>query len=294
MRKNSSFKSVRLSVFIHPTRGVPVVFDKSTTRRGVLRSETHLSTNHEPQEPVGRDEEINRIVKALKPLPRGEVPENLLVHGPAGVGKTTCVRHVFNQLAEETSTEAIYINCWQYDTRSSLLTELLIEMGYPVPRKGRPVDEILSRLQEFVDKSRGGVAVALDEFDRLEDRTEVAYDLQLLSEETDERLGIVMVSNESPQNIQLDPRSESRLSCRTLGFDPYSKAQLLEILKDRVEQAFRPGAVDSEVVERIAEEVASTGGDCRKALGRLLQVGRWADRNGVEEVTVELLEQHTP
>ena len=36
---------------------------------------------------------------------------------------------VFDQLAEETSTETIYVNCWQYDTRSSLLTELLIEMA---------------------------------------------------------------------------------------------------------------------------------------------------------------------
>jgi len=280
-------------VFIHPTRGVPVVFDKSTTRRGVLRSETHLSTNHEPQEPVGRDGEIDRVAESVRPLTRSKAPENLLVHGPAGVGKTTCVRHVFDQLAEETSTEAIYINCWQYDTRSSLLTELLIEMGYPVPRKGRPVDEILSRLQEFVDKSRGGVAVALDEFDRLEDRTEVVYDLRLLSEETDGRLGIVMVSNESPQNIRLDPRSESRLSCRTLGFDPYSKAQLLEILKDRAEQAFRPGAVNDEVIKRIAGEVASKSGDCRKALTKLLQLGRWADRTGVDQIDIEVMQERS-
>ena len=262
------------------------MFDNSTTT-GVLRSETHLTKNFTPQEPVGRDGETNRIVEAVKPLTRQERPENLLVHGPAGVGKTTCVRHVFDRLEDESSTMAIYINCWQYDTRSSLLTELLIEMGYPAPRKGRPVDEILSRLQEFVGKSRGGVAVALDEFDRLGDQTEVVYDLEMLSNSVERDLGLVMVSNRGPRQVRLDPRSESRLDCLTLGFDPYSESELVDILARRVEQAFRPGAVEDEVVEVIAEEVASDSGDCRKALGRLLSLGRWADRNGMDDIGTE-------
>jgi Cdc6-like AAA superfamily ATPase len=54
-----------------------------------------------------------------------------------------------------------------------------------------------------------------------------------------------------------------------------------------VEQAFRPGAVEDEVVEMIAEEVASDSGDCRKALGRLLSLGRWADRNGLDDIGTE-------
>jgi Cdc6-related protein, AAA superfamily ATPase len=194
---------------------------------------------------------------------------------------------VFDQLRCETSTKAIYINCWQYDTRSSLLTELLIEMGYPAPRKGRPVDEILSRLQEFIGKSRSGVAVALDEFDRLGDQTEVVYDLEMLSTNIEKDLGLVMVSNRGPRQVRLDPRSESRLNCLTLDFDPYSEAELVDILDQRVTQAFRPGVVEDGVVEVIAEQVASDSGDCREALGRLLNFGRWADRNGLGDIGVE-------
>jgi Cdc6-like AAA superfamily ATPase len=72
-------------------------------------------------------------------------------------------------------------------------------MGYPAPRKGRPVDEILSRLQELVGKSHLGVAVALDEFDRLGDQTEVVYDLEMLSNSDERDLGLVMVSNRGPR-----------------------------------------------------------------------------------------------
>jgi len=269
---------------------IQVMFEQSRKRGGVLRSENHLTPDHTPDEPVGRDAEVNRIVEAVKPLTHRKRGENLLVHGPAGVGKTTCVQHVFQQLEEESTTQAVYINCWQYDTRPALLTELLIELGYPSPRKGNPVDETLSRIQEFVEKSRGGVAVALDEFDRLQDPTEVVYDLHLISEGIDQNLSMVLVSNRQPTRLKLDPRSESRLSCQTLGFHPYDIQQLTEILEQRVQQAFRPGTVDDQVIETIAEQVAEQGGDCREALSQLLQLGRWADRNDIESIDIGSLE----
>lgn len=264
------------------------MFEHSIGDKGILRSETHLTTEYRPEEPVERGKEVNSVAESLRPLTRRETPGNLLVYGPAGVGKTTCTRHVFDQLGEETAVKAIYINCWQYDSRSSLLTQLLIELGYPAPRKGRPVDELLSRIQEFVDKSRG-VAVALDEFDKLGDQTEVVYDLQMLSESSEQNLGMVLVSNKGPESVKIDPRSESRLNCQTVMFEPYRAEELVQILEARAEQAFRPGSVESEVFLEIAGDVAAEGGDCREALGRLLKLGRWADRNNVQSVDKEVL-----
>jgi len=254
------------------------MFEKPDTGKGILRSETYLSPDYVPEEPVGRDTEIKRIADAIRPLTRRKTPENLLVHGPAGVGKTTCIKHVFERLDQETSVKTVYINCWQYNTRPSLLTELLIQLGYPAPRKGKPVDELLSKLQEWLDKNRG-FAVAFDEFDQLDERTKVVYDLQLLNREAENNVGTVMVSNQSPRQIELDPRSRSRLNCQTLQFKPYSAPQLKEILEKRVEQSFRPGAVPEEIIEEIAEKVAEKNGDCREALKILLRAGRQAEKD---------------
>jgi cell division control protein 6 len=266
------------------------MFDsKQQDRRGILRSETYLSTDFQPDKPVGRRSEIDRIVEAVKPVTRRQSPENLLMYGPAGIGKTTCVRHVFNRMEEETTSKAVYINCWQYNTRPSLLTELLIQLGYPAPRKGKPVDELLSKIREWLNKNRG-VAVALDEFDQLEDRTEVIYDLQMLNEDSESQLGVIMVSNQHPTTIELDPRSRSRLNCQTLEFKPYNTAQLEQILDKRVEQAFRPGSVPDEVITEIAEQVAENSGDCREALRLLLRSGRAAENNGEDKLTVDSLE----
>jgi len=263
------------------------MFDsKQQDGRGILRSETYLDTGFQPEKPVGRRSEIDRIVEAVKPITRRRSPENLLVYGPAGIGKTTCIRHVFDRMEEETTSKAVYINCWQYNTRPSLLTELLIQLGYPAPRKGKPVDELLSKIREWLNKNRG-VAVALDEFDQLEDRTEIIYDLQMLNEDSENQLGIVMVSNQHPTTIELDPRSRSRLNCQTLEFNSYNTAQLEQILEKRVEQAFRPGSVPDNVITKIVEQVAENSGDCRQALQQLLQAARKAERNGRSELLVE-------
>ena len=264
------------------------MFEKSDTGKGVLRSETYLSPDYVPEEPVGRDTEVKRIADAIRPLTRRKSPENLLVHGPAGVGKTTCVKHVFEKLDEQTSVKTVYINCWQYNTRPSLLTELLIQLGYPAPRKGKPVDELLSKLHEWLDKNRG-FAVAFDEFDQLDERTEVVYDLQLLNWEAENNVGTVMVSNQDPRQIELDPRSRSRLNCQTLQFKPYSTPQLKEILEKRVKQSFRPGTVPEEIIEEIAEKVAEKNGDCREAIKVLHRTGRNAEREGAREITREYI-----
>lgn len=256
----------------------------------VLHSETYLNAGHQPEEPVGRDSDIDKIADAIAPLIRRRKPGNLLVHGPAGVGKTTCVKHVFRHLEEESRVRPVYINCWQYNSRSSLLTQLLIELGYPAPRKGKPVDELLSRIREWMDKNRG-VAIALDEFDQLEDSTEIIYDLEMLNSDAEGQLGLVLISNQQPETVELDPRSRSRLNCQTLQFKPYTIDKLKQILDDRVEQAFRPGTVPEEVTQRIPEAVASQSGDCREALSLLLRAGRKADREGGNEVTVDTLQE---
>ncbi|MFB6254215.1 MAG: cell division control protein Cdc6, partial [Halobacteriaceae archaeon] len=48
-----------------------------------------------------------------------------------------------------------------------------------------------------------------------------------------------------------------------------------------------PGTVPDEVIEEIAEQVASNSGDCREALEKLLRVGRRVDQEGMNQVKLE-------
>jgi len=258
------------------------LFDSDPSGSDLLRAERYL-TEEETCPPVSREAEIHAIRDAVRPLTSRNTPETLLIYGPPGSGKTGCVNHVCDALDRETSVKSIRINCWQYSTRPALLTQLLIQLGYPAPRKGKPVDELLSKLREWLEKNRC-IALVLDEFDQLQEKTEVAYDLHMLGQQTQNKLGLIMISNVPPDDLLLDSRSWSRLSYREIEFDPYTREQLEEILSAVVEQAFQPGSVDSDVIEAISETVAENSGDCRQAFNRLLQASRRAMHRGGHKV----------
>ncbi|MDY6770799.1 MAG: AAA family ATPase [Candidatus Nanohaloarchaea archaeon] len=266
------------------------MFEDTSRRRSVFRSESALNPDATADTAVGRDTELDRIEDAIKPLTSGSAPEDLLLVGPPGVGKTTCVNHVLAELEEHTRVKGVYINCWQHNTRPALLAHLLIELGYMVPRKGRAVDSLLSRLQEWLDKNRS-VVVVLDEFDQLGDAADVIYDLKQISSETEHELGVVMICNESQPEESLDGRCWSRLDYTTVEFEGYDADTLFSILRERADQAFRPNTVSDHVLQIIADMVADKDGDCRQALALLRQAGREADRANADEVTAAHVQQ---
>ena len=266
------------------------MFDSIEQPNSLFQTESALSTRSTPDTVIGRDNEIQELEAALAPLTRRTAPENVIVYGPAGVGKTTTVTHVCDQLEEQSQVRTVHINCWQYNTRSALLSELLIDLGYPWTRKGKPIDAALCRLEEWVAKHRC-VAVVLDEFDRHRAQTDIIYDLHHVSTAVDNELGVILISNKPSSELHLDPRSRSRLNYRSVYFARYNADELYAILQNRAADAFQSGAVTDEVLARIAGHVADTSGDCRHAIELLHRAGRIAEREQAEAVTMDHMNQ---
>lgn len=266
------------------------MFSGSTRKQRIFRNESVLSPSYTPQSLIGRADKREAIAAAVRPLARRQSLENLLVYGPAGVGKTTTVQYICDRLQEQTRAVTVQINCWQYNTRSSLLSQLLIDLGYPATRKGNPIDELLLQLREWLDKNVC-VAVILDEFDQHRDQTEIVYDLQHASEDVDNELGLILISNKPAGEIDLDPRSASRLNYRPIRFQPYDVDALIAILRERADKAFQSGALADGVLPMIADHVAAQSGDCRHAIELLHRAGRIAERAAADSVTTDHVEQ---
>jgi cell division control protein 6 len=264
--------------------------ERSTKHGGIFSSESSVTAGHKPIEPVNRTQERSRIMTAVQPLRQGDPPEHVFLYGPAGTGKTTVAKHVLQTLAEESRVATAYINCWQYDTRPSLLPELLRQLGYPQPRKGKPVDALLTKLHEWVTKNRC-VAVVLDEFDRQRAQTEIVYDLYAVSEGADHEIGMMLISNKAPTELHLDSRSQSRLNFRPVHFDRYDADDLYAILQARATTMFRADVIADEVLSQIADYIAGMNGDCRRAIELLHRAGRIAQREQADAVIVDHVKQ---
>jgi cell division control protein 6 len=266
------------------------MFKRPNRTQSVFRSRSTSRNPDSRQKPIGREQELEQIADAIRPIVFRQQPETVLICGKPGTGKTTCVNHVLANLDEQTTVKPVYINCWRFNTRSALLPHLLNQLGYPTPRKGKPADQLLIRLREWLSKNRS-IVIALDEFDKLRDQTELVYDLHDLNHESQNTLGLLLISNTSLADLKLDPRSESRLTYHIVEFTSYTAEELVEILQQRTEAAFRPGTVSEEVIEVVAEKVAEARGDCRQAIYLLLQAGRIAERDGTGMVTTAHVEK---
>jgi cell division control protein 6 len=84
----------------------------------------------------------------------------------------------------------------------------------------------------------------------------------------------------------IDGRAESSFNPRDVYFPDYDANQLRQILKNR-RDAFRPDALEDDVIPLVAAFAAQSHGDARKAIDLFRGAGDLADERGDEEVREE-------
>jgi len=265
------------------------IFESSSKEHGIFKDERFLYPEFVPERLPHRDAEIDALVFALKPVASGKKPQNSLVVGKSGTGKTAAVKYVLKEL-EEFSERAryLYVNCFEFNTRHGILTEISNFLGEPTPRRGIATDEAYTRLLIALKKATFTPIVVLDEVDQLLHEGEASklfYDLLRVVEHGQKGFGIVLISNDFSFSTKLDSRVKSSLASQTVLFEPYSPQELKEILKARAEYAFLPTVVEAEAINIAAAHAAKLGGDARIAIECLLRAGRLAERENAAKLS---------
>src|SRR3989338_2830094 len=270
------------------------LFSSSASKeRGVFLDERYLYPEFIPEKLPYREKEIETLVYCFDPVLRARKPLNVFLAGSTGVGKTVCVKYVLNQLEESFDrAKSLYLNCFEYNSRPSVLIAIANFVGAGVPRRGLATDEIFTKMVEYLKKSGFVPIVILDEFDQLlisEQNSILLYDLLRVVEYEKLHIGIVMISNDVSLTTKLDSRIRSSLAEQTIIFNSYSPSQLKGILKERCDGAFVKGAAGDDIISLAAAHAAKIGGYCRVALESLLRAGRLAERANLSKVSIEHL-----
>ncbi len=261
--------------------------DSATT---LFKNEQALYPDFAPSELVGRESIIQTLASIISPAANGMRASNVFVYGPPGTGKTICCKYVLSQLSEYSSkTLPIYVNCWQNDSRQSVLSLISQKAGEVLPRRGISSQEVFSRTLESLWQQKKIPVIVLDEADRLfwggEDK--LLYDLARTWETSKVHSCVILVTNDSELLSKADARVRSSMIGKEIEFKAYTPLELKKIVESRAKIALVDGTYDSEVIALCAAAGARANGDARVSLQALWLAARNANEAGHSKISVD-------
>ncbi len=249
-----------------------------------------LSPHYVPDTLLFRGDQIEAIERALAPSLKGERGRNLFIYGRTGSGKTSCMKHVIDEINKLPSIKAkiSYVNCRIYNSRFRVLSKIVSDHLPFYAKRGYGIAEIYEKIVNWLEEDGKVLVVVLDEIDVVKDLDDLVYTLARAN--SDLRQGgvtMVGISNKLTFKDSLDPRSLSSLYENEIVFPPYNANELAAILKDRAAKGFKPGKIDDESINLAAAIAAKESGDARLALEIISKAGELAEAEKASAVTVK-------
>lgn len=257
-----------------------------------------LKVGHVPESAriVGRDDEIEAVAAELRPIVRSDPPNNVMIYGKTGTGKSLVARHVTERARRaaernDVSVGTVYVDCAQHNTQTRVARTVTRTLNktektdFDIPRAGIGSGEYYDYLWEILNIAYESVIIILDEVDRLDD-DDILMQLSRAREsgKADCHLGVIAVSNKIEYRDRLNERVKSSLREEEFVFQPYDAEQLRQIMEHR-RDAFQEGVLTDDVIPLTAAVAAQEHGDARKAIEILRHAGELAERESTDSVT---------
>ncbi len=225
-----------------------------------------------------RENEQKYIAECIKPLLQRRNGKNLFINGSPGIGKTLAVKHVLNELKEETNDiHCVYINCWKRDSSFKVLNEICSQIKYNWVHN-KSFDVLMKDISQIINEK--SLVLVLDEADKLTENSILYSILEDVYRKT-----LIMISNDNNLLSSMEPRIKSRIMPSVLDFRHYDPNETFEILKERAEYAFAKGVVDTECFKIVSNKAFEIG-DIRIGLFLLKEAGEIAESKSSRIVTV--------
>jgi cell division control protein 6 len=266
----------------------------------VFKDESKLDINYVPSRLPHRNAQLNLLNQFFRSVVEtpGKMAQRVLITGKIGTGKTVLSQHFGLQVTsearkKEANLHYIYVNCRECKGSLFMILHQVISKFHPnFPRRGYSAIEILQMLIQILDTQNAFVILVLDELDALirNEGSDPLYNLSRIQEgrlNAPHRLSLLCILRETEYLDSLDPSTKSTLQRNIISLEEYSKSQIRDILNDRVDMAFKQGAVSSSVLDFIAELASSEGGDARYAIELLWRAGKHADVSHLPIVSPE-------
>ncbi|MEM1550824.1 MAG: AAA family ATPase, partial [Candidatus Bathyarchaeia archaeon] len=250
----------------------------------IFKDRNKLSPYYIPRRLPHREQQINALLSIYSGMLEDiweTYPRFIEVVGPTGTGKT-CTTIRFGEIISEKARKKginlqyIYMNC-KIDgtTRYVLYSNLVRKVTPKLSTKSLSPEEMIRQLIEYLKFEEIFLIVIFDEIDffvQMNPREHVIYDLTRIPEIQLSTpvpiIGGIFVARSLKRHDLLEPGERSTLGRGIIEFPRYTSGQIMDILVDRVGEAFQPNVVLDETLDLISDITANPpiNGDVRVGL----------------------------
>ena len=249
----------------------------------VFSNKQHLDSLAFPSKLVGRDSEIEQLLRYLLDLKNGMIIPFISVYGRSGSGKSTIVTSICSILSDIASVK--FANLRMARTVFGSINIILNSLGLEQIKSGSGLNDTFEKIENTISdilnkEGKSLFILVLDEFDLIfsDPRgrpSDFLHKLLAVGERLREKnlwFCIISISNNAIAEQNLDDRVKSRIGSSEVFFTPYNVQEIFEILQGVSAQSFAI-KVDDSVLQYCSELCSVDHGDARRALETLRVAG---------------------
>jgi archaeal cell division control protein 6 len=220
-----------------------------------------------PEQFHHRENQMRELAFQIQPGLRGGRPLNTVCRGLPGTGKTTSVRKLFAEIEDTTKKLVpVYVNCQIDNTKFAIFSQIYRKLaGHLPPASGTSFKQVFDAIARILQREETVLLVTLDDVNYLLYENEINKVLYTLLRAHEAypgtRIGVILIISDMSVDLTqaVDARVASVFRPTDIYFPPYSREEVSEILKERVQQGLFPKVLSDDMLTLVIDQTMQSG-----------------------------------
>lgn len=249
----------------------------------------------------GRENELEELAEFMKDHLKSMKSGSLYVSGQPGTGKTACLSKLLSCKEFKGKFSRVFINCTSMKSIGSIYKKICSELKLEVT--GKTAKDYQAAIDRFLVSTKKMVLMVLDEIDQLcGDKQTVLYTIFEWPSKHHSKLLLIGIANslDLTDRLLLRLNANVQLKPKLMHFSSYTKQQIVEIIKSRLEEAGAMEIFSPATIQLLAAKVSAVSGDIRRALDiarRVVEVAEQQQKAGqkisLKELGIDMEKKNT-